>query len=77
MSLLLQWDFNITVSTQILLLFYPLWCPGLQCLQRFDYTCIPKTYSRMTETKQTNISKAKDKQTQQQGLVSKTNNIVS
>ena len=28
--------FNITVSTQILLLYYPLWCPGLQRLQRFD-----------------------------------------
>ena len=29
-------NFNITVSTQILLLYYPLWCPGLQRLQRFD-----------------------------------------
>ena len=29
--------FNITVSTQILLLYYPLWCPGLQRLQRSDF----------------------------------------
>ena len=29
--------FNITISTQILLLYYPLWCPGLQRLQLFDY----------------------------------------
>ena len=29
--------FNITVSTQFLLLYYSLWCPGLQRLQRFDY----------------------------------------
>ena len=28
--------FNITVSTQFLLLYYSLWCPGLQRLQRFD-----------------------------------------
>ena len=28
--------FNITVFTEILLLYYPLWCPGLQRLQRFD-----------------------------------------
>ena len=28
---------NITVSTQFLLLYYSLWCPGLQRLQRFDY----------------------------------------
>ena len=27
--------FNITVSTQFLLLYYSLWCPGLQRLQRF------------------------------------------
>ena len=26
-----------SVSTQILLLYYPLWCPGLQRLQRFDF----------------------------------------
>ena len=30
--------FNITVYTQFLLLYYSLWCPGLQRLQRFDYT---------------------------------------
>ena len=36
-SLLLQCEFNITVSTQILLLnHYPLGCPGLQRLQCFD-----------------------------------------
>ena len=29
--------FNITVSTQFLLLYYSLWCPGLQRLQRFDF----------------------------------------
>ena len=29
--------FNITLSTQILLLYYHLWCPGLQRLQRFNY----------------------------------------
>ena len=29
--------FNITVSTQILLLYYPLWCPGLQRLQCCDF----------------------------------------
>ena len=29
--------FNITISAQILLLYYPLWCPGLQRLHRFDY----------------------------------------
>ena len=29
--------FNITVSTQILLLYLPLWCPGLQRLQRFEF----------------------------------------
>ena len=28
--------FNIAVSTQILLLYHPLWCPGRQRLQRFD-----------------------------------------
>ena len=28
--------FNITVSTQFLLLYYSLLCPGLQRLQRFD-----------------------------------------
>ena len=28
--------FNITVSTQFLQLYYSLWCPGLQRLQRFD-----------------------------------------
>ena len=28
---------NITVSTQFLLLYYSLWCPGLQHLQRFDF----------------------------------------
>ena len=28
--------FNITVSSQFLLLYYSLWCPGLQRLQRFD-----------------------------------------
>ena len=37
LSLLLQRIFNITVSTQILLLYYPLWCPGLQRLQRFNF----------------------------------------
>ena len=37
MPFLLQCKFNITVSTQILLLYYPLWCPGLQRRQRFDY----------------------------------------
>ena len=31
--------FNITVSSQFLLLYYSLWCPGLQRLQRFDYIC--------------------------------------
>ena len=31
------WKFNITVSTQFLLLYYSLWCPGPQRLQRFDY----------------------------------------
>ena len=30
--------FNITVSTQFLLLYYSLWCPGLQRLQRFDFS---------------------------------------
>ena len=30
--------FNITVSTQFLLLNYSLWRPGLQRLQRFDFT---------------------------------------
>ena len=40
LSLLLQCKFaifSITVSSQILLLYYPLWCPGLQRLQRFDF----------------------------------------
>ena len=32
-----RYKFNITVSTQILLLYYPLWCPGLQ---RFDSYCV-------------------------------------
>ena len=29
--------FNNTVATQFLLLYYSLWCPGLQRLQRFDF----------------------------------------
>ena len=37
LTLLLQCKFSITVSTQIILLYYPLWCPGLQRLQRFDF----------------------------------------
>ena len=37
--------FNITVSTQFLLLNYSLWCPGLQRLQRFDFiTCYRRLY---------------------------------
>ena len=37
--------FNITVSTQFLLLYYSLWYPGLQRLQRFDFLlffCLPR-----------------------------------
>ena len=30
-------EFNVNVSTHILLHFYPLWCLGLQRLQRFDF----------------------------------------
>ena len=36
--------FNITVSTQFLLLYYSLWCPGLQRLQRFDFRCYGLNY---------------------------------
>ena len=36
--------FNITVSTQFLQLYYSLWCPGLQRLQRFDSYFSMKTY---------------------------------
>ena len=32
------WKSNITVSTQFLLLYYHLWCPGLQRIQHFDLT---------------------------------------
>ena len=37
LSLLLQCKYNVSVSTQILLLFYPVCCPGLKRLQCFDF----------------------------------------
>ena len=39
--------FNITVSTQFLQLYYSLWCPGLQRLQRFDFTKGKNTHGQM------------------------------
>ena len=35
---------NITVSTQFLLLYYSLWCPGLQRLDFFQYDNNNKLY---------------------------------
>ena len=48
--------FNITVSTQFLLLYYSLWCPGLQGLQRFDLIqqCNQKMWKKQ-KTVQTQI----------------------
>ena len=40
LSLLLQCKFDITVSTQFLLLYYLLCCPGLLRLQRFDFVYV-------------------------------------